>query len=350
MGIRRALGLIEHTPPRRALPTMARTVHQGPSHLERLAWEDWLGAPLAPTRDTAISVPAVHRARGLLCSTIARMPLRRYVGAELAPDDAQPAWLYRTDSPDPWDSPYQRLVWTVDDLLFHGVSVWGCERGADGFPLAAWRIDPSRYTWDTTTGELLVDTVRVDSATVLVIPGPDEGLLTAAGSTLATAARLERAAARHASNPVPSIELHQELDVALDDDEIDAMIAAWTVARNSETGGVAYTSYGVKANVLGQIESQLLIEGRNAAAVDVARHTNIPAAMLDATTSGASLTYETTEGRNRQFLDYAVAGYADPIAARLSMDDAVPRGSRVGFDASELTAPAPPAGGAPTLD
>lgn len=344
MGIRRALGLVDGARATSGRPTRLRTRHQGPSHLEQLTFEDWFGAAWGVSRDVAMSVPAVHRARGLLCSTVAAWPLRVYSGEQLLADAQQPTWTYRTDSPDPWDSPFQRMLWTADDLLFTGVSVWGVERGADGFPLAAWRIDPDRYQWDV-NGDLLVDGQKVDPSTVIVIPGLDEGMLTLARTTIASAARLERAAARHAGNPVPSIELHQEIDVQLDDDEIDAMLAAWKAARDSETGGVAFTSYGVKANVLGQIESQLLIEGRNAAAVDVARHAGMPAAMLDATTAGASLTYETTDGRNQQFLDYGVAAIATAVGARLSMDDVVPRGLRVVLDPSEFTALDPAAGG-----
>ena len=60
--------------------------------------------------------------------------------------------------------------------------------------------------------------------------------------------------------------------------------------------------------------------------------------MLDATTAGASLTYETVAGRNAKFIDYGVALYLEPIEARLSMDDVVPRGQRVAFDLSDFTA------------
>ena len=75
-----------------------------------------------------------------------------------------------------------------------------------------------------------------------------------------------------------------------------------------------------------------------------------PAAMADATNAGASLTYETTEGRNGQFIDWGVGLYMDAIAARLSMDDVVSRGQRVAFDTTELRALAPAPTGATTND
>ena len=59
----------------------------------------------------------------------------------------------------------------------------------------------------------------------------------------------------------------------------------------------------------------------------------------------STLTYETAEGRNLEFRDDSIALYADPIAARLSMDDVCPPGTRVALDFAALTTPTPdPAG------
>jgi hypothetical protein len=73
-----------------------------------------------------------------------------------------------------------------------------------------------------------------------------------------------------------------------------------------------------------------------------------PAAMADA--EAGSLTYETTSGRGQQFLDYGAKFYMDPIAARLSMDDVVPRGQRTAFDTGQLTTITPAATGPATED
>ncbi|HXJ63564.1 MAG TPA: hypothetical protein VNN79_07400, partial [Actinomycetota bacterium] len=85
---------------------------------------------------------------------------------------------------------------------------------------------------------------------------------------------------------------------------------------------------------------ELLVAGRNAAALDIARHASIPAAMLDATTAGASLEYSTLQGRNQQWIDYGLVIYMDPVEARLGMDDVSPQGQRIAFDTADLTAPA----------
>jgi hypothetical protein len=197
---------------------------------------------------------------------------------------------------------------------------------------------------------ILVGSQPVNAADVVLIPGPHEGVLSFGGRTLRAAAKLERSAARHATNPVPSVELRQVVDVEITPTERDELITGWIAARGSETGAVGFTSYGIEAHVLGAVPEQLLIEGRNAAAVDVARMVGIPAAMLDATTAGASLTYETTQGRNGQFLDYGARLYIDAIGARLSGDDVVPRGQRTALDTDALTSLTPAPAGAPTLD
>jgi hypothetical protein len=78
------------------------------------------------------------------------------------------------------------------------------------------------------------------------------------------------------------------------------------------------------------------VEGRNAAAVNMARAASLPASMVDATNAGASLTYETSAGRNAEFLDYGADLYLDSVAARLSLDDAMPEGQAARFDTAKL--------------
>src|SRR5690606_38149809 len=149
------------------------------------------------------------------------------------------------------------------------------------------------------------------------------------------------AAANAARNPSAYLELHYTGDADLTDEQIDAHVARWAKARRGENGGVAWTNKVREVREHGTHETHLLVEGRNADAVDVSRLVASPASMADATNAGASLTYETTEGRNGEFVDYGVGLYMDAIAARLSMDDVVPRGWRTAFDTSELRALAP---------
>lgn len=290
---------------------------------------------LPMTRTEALAVDAISRGRDLVCTTIARAPLVALrVDALL---DPQPAFLHATDTT---THPATRVLWTVDDLVFTGWSLWVRENGTDGFPIRVDRVPRDRWSFDP-VGRVLVDGELVDAGDVILIPGPHEGILTRNASTIRAAARLERAAAARAANPVPLVELHQTTDVAIDVTERDELLNSFgraVTAANGGSTGVAFTSYGVEARAIGANAdgAASLVESRNYAAVTAARIIGLPAAMLDATSAGASLTYETTAGRRAQFVD-EVRAYSDAIESRLSLDDVVPRGVRVAFDVEQLT-------------
>ena len=63
--------------------------------------------------------------------------------------------------------------------------------------------------------------------------------------------------------------------------------------------------------------------------------------MLDGTMGIDSLTYTTTAGEKNSFYEFDLPFWTDPLAARLSLDDVVPRGTRIRFDLySEYNQPA----------
>lgn len=306
-----------------------------PSHLNQVVWPDLVGMEnvMPMTRVEAMTVPAMARARRIICGSIARMPLHAYTGDDLAA--VQPRWLDRTDGP---VSPFHRMLWTVDDLLFNGWSLWSVTRDDGGAVQTAGRVPWDRWDFDT-IGRIRVDGEYVDESGVCLIPGVDEGLLWYGQDAIRHARKLSRSADRVADNPSAYLELHQTTDVPMPSEERDAMIEAWASARRGKNGGVAYTNHAVEVREHGAAAEHLLIEGRNAAAVDVARNAGIPAAMIDATPNSATLTYETTAGRNVELVDYGLAPYMSAISARLGMDDMVPAGTRIAFDTEEFVGP-----------
>lgn len=319
-----------------------------PNSLQAVVWHDLTGGQAELlTRSAVMAIPAFARHRHLLCGTIARCPLRPMTGA--TPYEASRLashWTIRTDGD---VHPYHRMLWTVDDLLHGGWSLWRTTRGHGDVLLTADRVRPQRWELDE-VGRVRVDGEYAGEGEVILIPGPHEGVLNfGAGALRRTINNLD-AAANAARNPSAYLELHYVGDDPITDDQVDVHIQRWAAARRGENGGVAWTNKSLELREHGTHEAHLLIEGRNADAVDVARLVSSPAAMADATSSGASLTYETTEGRNGQFIDYGVGLYMDSIAARLSMDDVVPRGDRVAFDTSELRTKAPTGTGAATDD
>lgn len=315
----------------------------GSSDLERWVFADALGineANLPIGRAAAMRLPPVARGRNLIVSTVSRLPL-------VDPDApaAAPTWLYTTGD---GSSPQLRTAYTIDDLIFHGWSCWWRDNGADGRPLKAsridydeWDVDPDNYV--TVNGE------RVGASDVIVIPGLHEGILNFGGDVIRDATSLYDTVRERLLNPTPQLNLHQTSGTPLTDEQIDALISRWETARKGRKGGVGFTSEGLELVELGAGGEALMIEARNAAAVDLARMVGLSAGHVDATTPKASLNYETQTGRNQELVDFDLALYMTPITARLSLDDVTAHGRRVAFDTTELTGPAPTPTG-PTLE
>lgn len=313
------------------------------SVLNAVVWADLTGGDAQLlSRPAAMSIPALARQRHLLCGSIARCPLVVLRGATPEPADRH-RWSYRTDGP---LSPFHRMLWTADDLMFHGWSLWRATRGTDEL-LTTERIPTDRWGTDV-ADRILIDGELVDASEVILIPGPHEGILNFGAPALRRMLDNLDAAATAARNPSAYLELHYTGEEPLTDTQIDQLVERWAKARRGLNGGVAYTGRNVELKEHGTHEGHLLIEGRNADAVDASRLVSSPAAMADAT--AGSLTYETVSGRNGQFLDFGVSLYMDAIAARLSMDDVVARGLRTAFDTSPLSGLGQPPTGTPTED
>jgi hypothetical protein len=181
----------------------------------------------------------------------------------------------------------------------------------------------------------------VDQRTVILIPGPHEGLLAFAQDDIRHAADLQRAAGRAAKHPAAHIVLQQTGGNPLPQESADPnvmtipkLVESWARARDGINGGVAYLPQNLTANELGTFDRHLVLEGRNAAAVDAARHASIPADLVDAET-GNSMTYSNSRDNDRRALDYGVGAYMAAISARLSQNDVTPIGQRVAFDTEE---------------
>jgi hypothetical protein len=337
------------------------------SHLASVIVEDLFGsaAPRTLSRAEAMRIPAVARARHIIAGTIARIELGGYRGQTRLTGDDAPSWLTRTDGP---LSPLHRMLMTVDDLMFYNWSLWRItERTADGrLPLRMVRVPMEQWQFESGTNRVL--TLQPDGAggwswqvtpdrDVVLIPGATGGLLDDGQDTLRHARDLETSAHNAARFPSAYLGLEQTSGPALkrrSDDPaevtVETILADWrTARRNPEGGGVAWLG-GVKAHEIGSFDAHLLESGRNAAAVDVARHASIPADLIDATVTESSLHYSTSRDNDRRFIDYGLGLYMSAISARLSQDDVTARGQRVAFDLEQwLTGAWPQPGQAPGM-
>lgn len=303
--------------------------------------------PPSNSRAAAMKLPPVARARNLIVSTGCRIPLRAYAGETQRPDGDAP-FLYRTGTATTWQ---HRNAWTIDDLIFYGWSLW-IKTAVDAarFPLSADRVD--RAAWAINSDNRVeINGSPVDDDKVILIPGLHEGILTYGVDAITDTRELYRIVRDRIENPIPAIDLHQTEGDDLPKPERDELIAGWKAARRAKGGAaVGYTNKAIEARELGAgAGNDLLIEARNAAALDLARVVGVAASRIDATAPKSSLNYETTAGRNQELVDFDLALYLTPISARLSMDDCVPRGSRVAHDFTDFTAVDPSRTG-PTME
>lgn len=305
--------------------------------LERIVWSDIFdGVKAINSRDTAMRLPAISRSRNLTVGTIARFPVVARAGESNLTE--QPGWMSCTTD---GLSPQLRYGWMVDDLIFSGWSALWRNNTAGGDIETVERVPLDE--WETTDdNEVLVNGSKAGASDVILIPGLHEGILNFGRDVLDDTRTLYANVRARILNPVPQLELHQTGGEQMTDTAIDEMIAGWAAARQGQNAGVAYTNEHITINELGAGDAQLMIEARNAAAVDCARLVGVHAGMVDATAPKASLNYETATGRNQEFVDFDLALYMTPITARLSMPDVMPApGEYAAFDIADFTAPAP---------
>ena len=289
------------------------------------------------TREQAMSVPAVARARNILCGTVGTLPLKEYNSQE------QEITARKViDQPDPAVPRSVTLTWLAEDLLFYGVGYLQVMdiSPQDGRPYKMRRINPNRVSYNLSTDQSLIESYNLDTnklpndglGSLIVFQGWDEGVLKRAGRTIQTAIELEAAAYRMASEPVPQMVLNNE-GMNLDGDSVAKLLASFKQARRDRS--TAYTEGPIKIQTLGFDSAQMqLVEARSHAASEVARLMGIPAWYLNA--ESASSTYSNVSAERRSLLDFGARQIILAIEARLSMDDVTPRGQYVKFDVDDF--------------
>ena len=289
------------------------------------------------TREQAMSVPAVARARNIICGTIGSLPLEEYNAQDISIKNR-----VVIDQPDPAVPRANTIGWLVDDLLFHGIGYLQVMdvSPADGRPYRLRRVNPVRVTPNISADQTLVISYNLDGqllpnnglGSLIVFNGMDEGVLVRAGRTIKTAMELEQAAYRMASEPVPQMVLNNE-GMNLDSNQISNLLASFKQARRDRS--TAYTEGPIKLTTLGFDSAQMqLTEGRAHSNGEIARLMGIPAIYVGAETN--SMTYSNVTSERRSLVDFSLRPYLDIIESRLSMDDVTPRGQQVRFDMDDF--------------
>jgi HK97 family phage portal protein len=294
-----------------------------------------LGGATNTTRQLAMSVPSVARARNIICGTIGSLPLttfNRITGQYVDPHRV-------INQPDPRVAGFVIYCWLAEDIWLYGAGygqVLEMYSATDGGRVRAWtRVSPERVTVDTDFLNTEITGYKVDGKSVplqgvgsiIRFDGPDEGLLHRAGKTIAAAVYLENAAVNYAKEPAPTMVLKSN-GTNLTAERISALLSAWKTARQSRS--TAFLNADVNLEQFGfDPKSLQLAEGRQYVALELARACGIPAYFLSA--EATSMTYSNAVSERRSLVDFSLRPILKAIEERLSLPDFVPNPVMVRF-------------------
>ena len=297
-------------------------------------------------RNQAVSVPTINRANSLFKSVIGSMPLRMYNEVWDANEESMTkvyleprSWLRR---PDPTVS-YQFLMsWTLDDLFFFGRAFWYItSRTADGYPASFTRLpagsitttDQSGPVWFAPSTQVYFQGGEIDPANLVQFLSPEQGLVYSAPGAIETALKLEAARNRNASSSIPAGILRQtENSEPLSASELSDLAAQFNLARASNQTA-ALNQYLTYTETNATPDKMLLIEASQYQSLEMSRLANVPPYLVGVATGAYS--YQSSQQARADLYLFGVKLYADAIAGALSMDNVLPRGTSVCFDAHE---------------
>jgi HK97 family phage portal protein len=299
-----------------------------------------LGGATNSTRQLAMSVPSVARARNIICGTIGSLPLttfNRITGQYVDPHRV-------INQPDPRVAGFVIYNWLAEDIWLYGVGygqVLEMYSSTDGGRVRAWtRVSPERVTVDTDFRNTVIESYKVDGMAVpnsgvgslIRFDGPDEGLLHRAGKTISAAVYLENAAVNYAKEPNPSMVLKSN-GTNLTAERVSSLLSAWRTARQSRS--TAFLNADVDLKEFGfDPKSLQLAEARQYVALELARACGIPAYFLSAETT--SMTYSNAVSERRSLVDFSLRPILKAIEERLSLPDFVPNPVMVRFSLDDF--------------
>ena len=296
-----------------------------------------------PARNRAMSVATISRARDLMASVIACMPLKMYNemwnGDEMEQVNIAPrTWLRQ---PDPSVTYPFLMAWTFDDLFFYGRAFWYITaRTQDGYPTAFTRLPAGSITttdqdgpvWFAPSKQVYFQGNMLDPKDLVQFLSPVQGIVYMSEQTVATAIKLEAARYRNAESSIPAGVLKQTGGEPLSATELADLASAFNAARaTNQTAALnEFLSY---TETTATPDKMLLIDAANYQALECARLTNVPPYLVGVSTG--SYSYQSSEQARADLYIFGVKAYADCIAATLSQNNVLPRGTYVKFDADE---------------
>jgi len=310
-----------------------------PYNVQQSAASLFYGAATA-TREQAMSVPSLARARNIICSTIGSLPLETY--NHFTKEHLRPQRVIM--QPDPRIAGSAIYAWLAEDLLFTG-NAYGIildqYSSSDGARIRSWtRVAPNRVSYTLNSNSTEITAYQIDGldipvsgvGSIIVFSGLDEGVLNRAGRTIRAALELEKAAELYAKEPVPTMVLKSN-GTNLTPERITKLLESWKTARS--TRATAFLNADVELTALGFDPAKLqLNEARMYVSLELARAVGIPASFVSAETT--SMTYSTTVMERKALIDFSLRNIITPLEQRLSAADFVPNGVEVRFDIDDF--------------
>jgi hypothetical protein len=303
------------------------------------------GARLAPfdfappvdvwSREAAMSVPAISRARDLIVSAVSALPLTAWrvtwdvpAGAEISEQTPPAGWMTR---PDPNRTRQFLLAWTTDDLFFTGRAYWRIvARMADTYPAAFEQMATCDVAVDA-NGAVRHRGKAVPAGDVVEFLSPLDGVLTSGFRAINTAINLDAAAERFSLAEIPAGWLEQtENSEPLDVEELTEVAEMFAAARRTRTVAALNPFVRWRESTMDPARLQL-VEARQHQALELSRVGNIPPYFVGAP-AGTGMTYINAAQAKQDLIDYGAAPYIGCIEQTLSGPNVTPRGQFVRLD------------------
>lgn len=293
----------------------------------------WSAQPvIRVSRARALQVPAIARARNIICGTAGSMYLGRFnrfdnrqlpeIPLQLQPDPAYPAsvtWSYIFDSMLFYGSAYCQVISLYSDNKiqhFRWLNPELITENTDGYG--------NIVSFNYNGTEMPLSGV----GSVIVFPSFEDGLLVRAGNTIETALELEAASNRAAKEPVPQVVL-QNTGVDLPASKVADMLAGWKAARRERA--TAYLNAHMDIKTIGYSASETqLVEARQFHASELARAMSLPSYFLGVETN--SMTYSNVESVRRDLVDLTLRPFITAAEGRLNQADFSTRDVQFRFD------------------
>lgn len=295
----------------------------------------------------ALTLPTVSRAADLMGAQIAELSLKHYTRqwtGERYEEIYLPnePWMDQLDPNVPMQFTLSNLF---RDLWFYGRAfLWVSSRRADDNRPATFewlpaanietpsQVGPQYFGMPDT---VLFNGVEINRNDVKVFLSPSVGLVWTGNRAINIALHLDQYADRMATQEQVPGYLQQRGGETMSGDELNDLASSWAALRKDGSTVGALNDY-VEFVEYKKDPAEVVSAQRQYQALELARLCSVPAYLVNAPTPGASMTYQNAQQARQDLWLFGTSMYARAISSRLSMNDILPRGRFVEFNAEDV--------------